>query len=121
MNRHLYNITPSAQAETFVLIRGRKKYQHKLIHSCQLVKSVGKPSSAQAEAFVQIRAIRGQTNQRKLKHSCKFVKFVGEKPSAQAENIRAYSCNSWANPSSAQAEKFVPIRTIRGQNPISAS
>lgn len=33
MNRHFYNITPSAQAETFVLIRvirGRKKYQRKL-------------------------------------------------------------------------------------------
>ena len=99
MNRFLYNITPSAQAETFVLIRvirGRKKYQRKLKHSCKFVQFVGKTPSAQAEAFVQIRAIRGQTNQRKLKHSCKFVKFVGEKPSAQAENIRAYSCNSWA-------------------------
>ena len=45
MNRHLYNITPSAQAETFVLIRvirGRKKI------------------SAQAEVFVQIREIRGR-------------------------------------------------------------
>ncbi len=46
MNRHLYNITPSAQAETFVLIRvirGRKKI------------------SAQADTFVPIGEIRGQT------------------------------------------------------------
>ena len=56
MNRFLYNITPSAQAETFVqirVIRGRKKYQRKLKHSCKFVQFVGKTPSAQAETHIK--------------------------------------------------------------------
>ena len=63
MNRFLYNITPSAQAETFVLIRvirGRKKYQRKLKHSCLFVQFVGKPHQRKLKTFVPIREIRGQ-------------------------------------------------------------
>ena len=134
---------PSAQAETFVLIRairGRTPISASWKYSYKFVRFVGETPSAQAETFVKIRIIRGRnSHQRKLKHSWKFVKFVGETPSAQAENIRANSWDSWVKlhqrklkhsyqfvqfvgkTSSAQAETFVQIRVIHRQKNISVS
>ena len=115
---------PSAQAETFVLIRAIRgqnpistswniranscnswanPHQRKLKYSYKFVQFVGEPPSAQAETFVKIREIRGRNPiSASWKYSCKFVRFVSETPSAQAET-------------------FVSIRTICGQNLISAS